>query len=48
MDKKWKCTKPNNCEDNCKMAWPTKPTGCVYEDEEEIAKDADIWTEDVN
>lgn len=42
-DVRWKCTKPNNCKDNCELSSIVEPTGCVYEDEIDIPKDANIW-----
>lgn len=39
----WECTQPNNCTDECKLDSSVKPTGCVYSDEEDIPRDADIW-----
>lgn len=41
----WKCSKPNDCTENCKLSSPIEPTGCVYEDEEDIDRDANIWEE---
>ena len=43
-DIRWRCERPNNCTEKCEMSSPVEPTGCVYEDEDQIARDAKIWT----
>jgi len=39
----WACSKPNQCTENCKLFTEIEPTGCVYDDEEDIPKTERIW-----
>jgi len=40
----WVCTKPNDCAENCRLFTSVEPTGCVYDDDEDIPKDEKIWS----